>query len=217
MGLDPTASWWWSWGWKPDLLACFEEVAWPGTMVSHSFSFPQELHACGEIRKRRMWSGEKEDSSGWSWVALVPQSSQTGLMSLTVALRRLRSAERGVKMVERRGCVPAALEPKTTNWRLGFAFQLCRVRAVWSWPVPSPLWNSAFSSTKGWLNELNDVMLVKGLLYSSCSIKAFSISDLCFCFKVRSEVTLPWLKCWTQLACSLSNLVFETSIYLFVI
>ena len=91
MGPDPAASWWWSWGWKPDLLAWFEEVAWPSTLVSHSFSFPQELCAWGEIRKCRRWSGEKENSSGWSWVTLVPQCSQISLMSLTVALRRPRS------------------------------------------------------------------------------------------------------------------------------
>ena len=180
MGPDPAASWWWSWGWKPDLLAWFEEVAWPSTLVSHSFSFPQELCAWGEIRKCRRWSGEKENSSGWSWVALVPQCSQISLMSLRVALRRPRSV--GVAWKWLRGVGVSSLgaeNSKVKPWVciLALPFSGCVTLASYFTSVTLPLWNSAFSSAKGWLNAWNDVMLVKGIIYiyikyiySSCSI-----------------------------------------------
>lgn len=111
-----------------------------------------------------------------------------------MALRSTEVCGRGMKMTERHGCVSVALElknGKSEGLGLHFSsaiFGLCDLGKLLHLSETQLFHPPVVAE----MHEMT--MLVKGLLYSSCSITAFLTSDLCCCFKVRSEVTLPRLK-----------------------
>lgn len=72
-------------------------LVWGSGAAQHAgFSFffvPTRTVCLGWNQEMSKVKWRKGELLWWSWVALVPQCSQIGLMSLTVALRRPRSAD----------------------------------------------------------------------------------------------------------------------------